>query len=125
MGAPKNYVPPTLAGAGAFVGRDEAYVAGSQSGFVSYPVQPLAIGSVRRVTVITTDATIPQVSISDDDGSTFTPISGQPANQAQWTCSAIAAHAVGSTNRLHVVFPNAIHKGTSPTVVCETFQPPS
>ena len=125
---------PTLSGFGIFVGAYGWQISGSLASIIGYPTAPMSIGSGRLITITTIDASLPQLNISDDDGSVFVTQTDivqvlgsasvvlQPANQAQWIVTAIAARVSGG-NRVHIVFPNAIHKGTSPCLQIMDFNP--
>ncbi len=115
-------ITPVLSGAGTFIATCGHQLFGPQSGIIAYPTSPIALAGFYRVTISTTDATIPTPNISDDDGSTFVPVAGQPANQLQWTVAVILARPNGG-NRIHIVFPSAINKGTSPKITVEMFHP--
>lgn len=115
--------PPTLSGAGTWRGAVAHQVFGAQSSIVAYPTSPVLVGTVYLVTVSTSDATIPSVSLSDDDGSLIaSSASEQPSNQAQWLATSGLARAAGG-DRFHVVFTNVTQKGTSPFVQVDTFNP--
>jgi hypothetical protein len=124
---PKQSAPISLAGFGTCQGVWSWYIAGSQSGIVGYPTGALVAGSAILVTITTTADSLPPVSVSDDGGGTFVSQTGQPANQAQWLATAVAAEVTASKtasgNRVHIVFPNAVQKGTSPLLTVAIFNP--
>ncbi len=112
--------PPVLSGAGSFIGSYECFAAGAQANLIAFPTAPVIIGCVRLVTIVSSDATAPTVTVTDDDGGVFVTVAGQPANQVQFTCVSIASHAVGG-NKVHVVWPNAINHAHDPHIFIQDF----
>lgn len=114
-------VTPTLAGAGSFRGAYGATLSGLVTSIGSFPVAPTVANGMRRVT-LTVAGNIPPATISDLDGSVYASVGGQATGTAQWTCTLVQAHAVGGNN-VTVVFPNAVQKGNTPTILIEDFNP--
>lgn len=113
---------PTLAGAGSFRGSYECFVAGKQGTLTSFPNAPIIVGSVRLVTVSSDDASLPALTITDDDGNTYTATGSPPPNEAQFTMTSPGSHAVGG-NKVKIVWPNATQHATNPRLLVQDFNP--
>lgn len=111
---------PVLAGAGPFSGSYECSAAGAQSTLTTYPNAPMSIGSVRLVTITCSDVTMPALTISDDDGTSFTvvPVVGQP-NKVQFTSTSLSARAKGG-DKVTIVWTTPAH---DPQIVVQDFRP--
>lgn len=111
---------PVLPGAGPFYGSYECFVAGAQSSLTTYPNAPMSIGSVRLITITCSDAAMPSLTISDDDGTSFTvvPVIGQP-NKVQFTCTSLSARAKGG-NKIKIVWTTPAHDSQ---IVVQDFRP--
>jgi hypothetical protein len=110
---------PVLAGAGPFLGSYECFAAGAQGSLTTYPDAPMAIGGVRLITITCSDATMPSLTISDDDGTSFTavPVVGQP-NKVQYTSTSLSARAKGG-NKIKIVWPTPAH---DPHILVQDFR---
>ena len=113
---------PTLSGAGSYIGAVSASITGTEGSITIFPTIPQPLNGEGLVTITSQDAALPQLSIKDVDGSTFTTVSGQPATQAQFTFTFIVAHPTGGNN-VTITFPNVIHPATTPLVVIYYFNP--
>jgi hypothetical protein len=113
---------PTLAGAGSFIGSVSAGVSGTQGSITIFPHIKQPLNGEGLVIITSQNTDLPQLAVSDLDGSTFTPVAGQPSNIAQFTYVFIVSHPNGGDN-VTIVFPNVIHPALFPVVTIEYFNP--
>jgi hypothetical protein len=119
------FIPPPLSNSGSFASSVDAAVGGAQGSITIYPNTPQAVGMIVQIAITSQDASVPQVSVSDDDASTWTLTAGDPATLVRYTATMAFAHAGAPQdwNRIFVVFPNAIHKASTPNVTVSFYRP--
>lgn len=115
--------PPSPSGFGSFTSATCSSIpASGQSQVLVFCEGPVIANGCRQVIITSADAALPNATVTDSDGNTYSAVTALGAKSVTYQCTLVASHAVGF-GRVRVVPANALAHFNGPSATFYDFKP--